>query len=375
MNAPKLAVADAPRSTATPPDELAGYHDLAESLVAPLRADVVDREGLNGPHRDLRAALDELLYDCQQGLTAHAASERAEDIGDGVADWLRSRSAEGGATPKAEMARVISRLGTALKAIRGEDQSFFSNMDGHLGQMRGATSGPRSARTSMQRLNQMIDQLAGEVQAQRERSDRRVRQLSGLVREMHSELSEVKIKLAEDPLTGLANRGSFDQRLRAMLSQAQLSPYSFTLILVDLDKFKSVNDTHGHVAGDRVLKSVAQVMGKLVMGSEDLVARYGGEELAILLDDSRAPRGQRVAEEIRETLEKTVVPMRGCQHIQTASFGVAEGCDSDTPESLIQRADECLYLAKENGRNRVVIAGQGPLGRRVAIPDGLRARR
>ena len=144
---------------------------------------------------------------------------------------------------------------------------------------------------------------------------------------------------------------------------------------MDLDKFKSVNDTHGHVAGDRVLKSVAQVMGKLVMGSDDLVARYGGEELAILLDDSRATRGHRVAEEIRETLEKTIVPMRGCSHVQTASFGVAEGCDSDTPESLIQRADECLYLAKENGRNRVVIAGQGSLGRRVALPEGLRVRR
>jgi diguanylate cyclase len=363
------AAADSIAANDARPAPVNGISALMEQIAVPLRDEVAGGVASDPVDRSLRRSLDELLYDCGQGLTDHSAARAARDIDGAVADWFdRRREAE--ATRNREMTRVIADMGGALKALHGDDTEFFKHLDQNLSRLRGAADST-SARTASARLSRLIEGLGDGLAAQKTASEKRLRQLSGMVRGLHDELSAVKVRLAEDPLTGLYNRGTFDDHLQQALNKAAIAPYEFTLVMIDLDHFKAVNDEHGHVGGDRVLKAVAELLVRLVFRSNDLVARYGGEELAIILDDSGAERGAKVAQEICDELAKLRIELPGAVHRQTASFGVAAGADSDTPESLIQRADECLYLAKRNGRNQVVTAGWGALGRRVGVPRGL----
>ena len=168
------------------------------------------------------------------------------------------------------------------------------------------------------------------------------------------ELTAKLRQLAEtDGLTGILNRGALEQRAASML--AALPPQqSLPLILLDIDHFKSINDRHGHVAGDEVLKETARRL-RTVLRPSDVMARFGGEEFAVLPADSRMPPGQ-IAERLRGALLASPFTLdTGATLEVTASFGVAaidHGAGSWT--DLVEAADQALYEAKATGRNRVV---------------------
>ena len=119
--------------------------------------------------------------------------------------------------------------------------------------------------------------------------------------------------------------------------------------MFDIDHFKKINDTYGHTTGDIVLKEIAQVVTETIR-KYDIVARWGGEEFVILVPNSKAEETALMAEKIRETIEKYAFTEAGTV---TCSFGVTEYKDGDSIDSLVTRADEALYKAKEQGRNRV----------------------
>lgn len=161
-------------------------------------------------------------------------------------------------------------------------------------------------------------------------------------------------QLAEtDGLTGILNRGALEQRATSML--AALSPQqSLPLILLDIDHFKSINDRHGHVAGDEVLKETARRL-RTTLRPTDVIARFGGEEFAVLLADSKMPPGQ-IAERLRGALLASPFALdTGATLEVTASFGVAEMAPAaGSWTDLVEAADQALYEAKAAGRNRVV---------------------
>lgn len=158
-----------------------------------------------------------------------------------------------------------------------------------------------------------------------------------------------------DPLTGLANRRGFDERYAQVIQETDRYGGTAALILVDVDHFKRVNDTYGHEAGDEVLIAVADALadGRRTV---DIAARLGGEELAILLPQTDASGGREVAERMRKRIEALSVRTSTGEIKVTASFGVAEyATRSGQAEHVVERADQALYAAKRNGRNRVEV--------------------
>lgn len=167
-----------------------------------------------------------------------------------------------------------------------------------------------------------------------------------------------------DPLTKLHNRRYFDETLQAELSRAVRTSQSLALILVDIDHFKSINDTYGHLVGDECLKLVASTIRQVVTRSTDLVARYGGEEFAVVLPATPEKDALEVANRIRVAIEKVNFIHAGKRVLLSASLGVAarNPTSFDTPNRFITAADEALYRAKESGRNRVIVAEQANTG-------------
>ena len=159
-----------------------------------------------------------------------------------------------------------------------------------------------------------------------------------------------------DGLTGLLNRRTFDSSLEQRLREAQRYGRPLSLLLLDVDHFKKVNDTHGHPAGDAVLSGVAKVAQKQARET-DLVARYGGEEMALILPETDARGAWAIAERIRKAVEAAAhATEQGALRV-TLSVGVATWtAGGESPDDLLQAADKALYRAKENGRNRVEAA-------------------
>jgi len=170
----------------------------------------------------------------------------------------------------------------------------------------------------------------------------------------------IELQAKRDGLTHLANRRTFDVELDRSIDRANRIGHELSLVLLDLDHFKSVNDTHGHLGGDAALRTVARIVERSVQsmrdGDQPLVARYGGEELAVILPGVGAQGARRIAESIREAVMRTPIPFEGADFHVTLSAGVSTRSDAaSTSRSLISAADAALYQAKASGRNRVEV--------------------
>jgi len=177
------------------------------------------------------------------------------------------------------------------------------------------------------------------------------------MREMQKELEESNKKLQElsslDGLTGIANRRQFDESLDKEWRRAERNNTSLSLILIDIDFFKPFNDNYGHQAGDECLIKVAAVLRDAIVRPADLIARYGGEEFTAILPDTDINGATVVAEHLRAAVESLNIPHAHStvtDHV-TISLGISEKTELPDLETLIHKADECLYTAKESGRN------------------------
>jgi diguanylate cyclase (GGDEF)-like protein len=164
---------------------------------------------------------------------------------------------------------------------------------------------------------------------------------------------QIQARLMEshtDPLTGLANRRAFDLELTRRISQRQRQGTPLSLMVIDVDHFKQINDTYGHQAGDAIIKQVAQLLGgtSRVM---DLVARLGGDEFAISLAGTNLEEASLAVERVRTAVCDRPFMFDGREHRLTVSVGLAEAMWDDDATSLIKCADMALYAAKEAGRN------------------------
>jgi diguanylate cyclase (GGDEF)-like protein len=195
-----------------------------------------------------------------------------------------------------------------------------------------------------------------------EETRRRLREQNSLLREL----------AVVDELTGLHNRRFFERRLAYELDRFERYRHALGVVVFDVDHFKRINDTHGHPAGDEVLRRLSQVARETVR-RVDILARWGGEEFTVLLPDTSASGAAAAAERLRVAVEKAEIVVDGVRIPVTISAGSAatfEGWGGDA-EGLVRAADQALYRAKQEGRNRVVSAPLPPAADSDAPPEGV----
>lgn len=198
-------------------------------------------------------------------------------------------------------------------------------------------------------------QFIGKVLEDRERrQNERMHELGARLREMRAELTEVRRELALDPLTRVHNRSALDQQLTRIVQLAQFSGTPACLLMVDADFFKSINDNFGHQHGDSALRRLAADCVKTFPRETDFIARYGGDEFVVIIDDVTLQIAERLATSLLTRVQETRIEV-GTETLSfTVSIGLALLRHHETPSEWMHRADEALRIAKEEGRNRLI---------------------
>jgi diguanylate cyclase (GGDEF)-like protein len=180
--------------------------------------------------------------------------------------------------------------------------------------------------------------------------------------DLASQVEHLRMRAFVDALTGVWNRGALFDLLHREVERAKRSHSNLSLAILDIDHFKTVNDTYGHPAGDEVLKLLCRrLLG--VVRAYDAVGRYGGEEFVVVFPETGVEQASALAERLRRSVEEVPFSLGGAEKTLTVSVGVtslrassagAAPAGEDTVESMLQRADDALYQAKRSGRNRTV---------------------
>lgn len=224
----------------------------------------------------------------------------------------------------------------AAKSARLERGPTLEELRRILGEVVGET---RDIAHNGQLLKEMLDDTRREVEALRD------------------ELEHTRQQVSIDALTGLKNRRAFETALQEACDHANKAGAPSTLLLIDIDRFKEVNDTYGHLIGDKVIRSVGSLLSANIKG-KDTVARMGGEEFAVLLPETPLAAAERVGEALRAAIEGSRLKRADTGETVarvTISIGVTAYCPGESRDDFVGRADKALYLSKKSGRNRVSV--------------------
>jgi diguanylate cyclase len=213
-----------------------------------------------------------------------------------------------------------------------------------------------SDRDSILRIVEALEQSTRAMQENNRALETRLRASKEEISTLHVNLEAIRAESFTDQLTSLSNRKYFDRSMEEAVAKAKGNGESLSLAMLDIDHFKKFNDNYGHLTGDQVLRLVASTL-KLNIKGKDVAARYGGEEFAIILPSTALRQALTVADQIRRAVMARELKKKSTGEFLgriTISIGVATLAPDDDIQSLIGRADACLYAAKRNGRNRVI---------------------
>ena len=251
-------------------------------------------------------------------------------------------------------ARVIGEIDDVMRLI-GDALGMSANYDASLC---GANE-QLSTAESRDQVRAIVDSLMGSTREMRDVNKALEERLSLSMVEisnLQQSLEAIRAESLTDPLTGLGNRKYFDRSIEMAVQSALASGEPLSLLMFDIDHFKSFNDSFGHLTGDQVLRLVGMSLKQTIKG-QDITARYGGEEFAVVLPNTALRQALTVADHIRRAVMSKELKKKSTGEILgrvTISVGVSMLKPGDDTDALIERADACLYAAKRAGRNRVV---------------------
>jgi diguanylate cyclase len=251
-------------------------------------------------------------------------------------------------------ARVIGEIDDVMRLINdalGMSASYDANLAG--------ASERLSAAENRDQVKSVVDQLVKSTRDMREVNkalEERLALSKSEISNLQQSLEAIRAESLTDPLTGLGNRKYFDRTIEMAVQSALASGEPLSLLMFDIDHFKSFNDSYGHLTGDQVLRLVGMSLKQTIKG-QDITARYGGEEFAVVLPNTALRQALTVADHIRRAVMAKELKKKSTGEILgrvTISVGVSMLKPGDDTDALIDRADACLYAAKRNGRNRVI---------------------
>lgn len=352
------------------PDFLTAHRLVLDSL----RGDFGDT------YREKWETVSSLLDGCQSFTDLLAGSRQLADLARHFHESLM--------VERSRVARFFSEIGQDLvemetmlhvtvrhsREAREASEAFTTTLDGQMQEMRDSVTLTRTLEELKSVVESRLAAIKKFLKEKRQQDEARHREagqnteaLQQTLKKMKHEVSTMQERtrileeqVVRDPLTGIHNRRAFDARLEEEFHRFQRYGQVFSLLVIDVDRFKQVNDVYGHTTGDQCLKEITQRMATALRKS-DFLARYGGEEFVVLLPGVPKEGALNVAEKLRLSVEKTRFLYQGERIPLTISVGVAQPQpNEDSPQHLFKRADDALYAAKKQGRNRVVMAEDDP---------------
>jgi diguanylate cyclase len=245
----------------------------------------------------------------------------------------------------------IDDVMTLITDALGMSQSYDAKLSGASEKLRHAKN-----RDQIKAVVDGLVKSTREMQETNKALENRLALSKTEISNLQHSLEAIRAESLTDPLTGLGNRKYFDRSIDMAVQTALASGEPLSLLMFDIDHFKSFNDSYGHLTGDQVLRLVAMSLKQTIKG-QDITARYGGEEFAVVLPNTGLRQALTVADHIRRAVMAKELKKKSTGEILgrvTISVGVSMLKPDDDTDSLIERADACLYAAKRNGRNRVI---------------------
>jgi diguanylate cyclase (GGDEF)-like protein len=286
------------------------------------------RDTEQGDSRALVEAPDRVLD--QRQVERRWIEESVRDLADGVVG-------------------VLLRLGRSA----GDDRSTGRIVTERLEGLREVARG-ESIEEIRRGVLSTVQVLSETLQKRQERQDKELLVVSGQLQKLKGELNKVRREATLDGLTRLANRASLDEHMGSVLAVHRISGRPACLLMVDVDRFKDLNDRLGHPAGDAALRGLSDALSRAFPRKSDFVARYGGEEFAVVLSEDGEDVGKRLAERLLGLVRGMRIPWEGEEIGISISIGVAMPGEGDEVEDWVGRADRRLYQAKQEGRDRAV---------------------
>ena len=245
---------------------------------------------------------------------------------------------------------VVDDLLNGMRQVGKRDQETEKSVRDDLGQIENAVDTGQLPQIQVA-LSNTVENVAKTFAKQKKEYEAQIAELNERMSSLRQDLVAVREEMKRDPLTNAYNRGAFDTAIMQSLNTHFILNQPVTLVLIDLDNFKEINDSYGHSAGDDVLKSVGDCLARSFIRKSDFAARYGGDEFAVILSDTSAENSVSLIERFMNYVRQINIPYASSDVSVNCSIGYTQIHDGDSSDSLIKRADAALYEAKAAGRN------------------------
>jgi diguanylate cyclase len=346
-----------PNPKAEPPPAGGSAQDSEAALSAV--ADLVRTFGHHAFDTDTSDAA-EFARQCDSWVTELLVTFTRSDDGSPRRNWAGLRHFIRKAR-QSEAAYVTRSLGNLREAIQTfaqcltgavqEDRQLDESVEASLSNLLTAVAANKDTQKVREEVTTVVSRVREAMVKRRQREERQTALLAQRLRNLRSELTEAKVAASMDGLTKLSNRQAFDAHVQRLRDLGLLFSAPPCLLMIDVDHFKQVNDTYGHPGGDVVLQEVANCLVRTFLRKQDFVARFGGEEFAVLLVDTSLASAFELAERTRTSLQQRPITYGDEEISVTISIGIADLAPVQSTKDWLKRADDALYEAKASGRN------------------------